>query len=118
MSKRTNQILEILTGENRLEVAVLSERLGVSQVTVRKDLDELEQEGLIVREHGYALLRSPDDINGRIAYHFEAKKKIAESASELVSNGDTIMIESGSCCALFAGNLAETKKDLGVYTYR
>lgn len=116
MSKRTNQILEMLAGESKIEVSVLSERLGVSQVTVRKDLDELERQGIIVREHGFALLRSADDLNGRIAYHFESKKKIAEKAVELVTNGDTIMIESGSCCALFADTLTARRKDLTIIT--
>lgn len=42
MNNRINQILELLTQENKMEVALLSEKLGVSQVTVRKDLDSLE----------------------------------------------------------------------------
>lgn len=95
---------------------MMAEKLGVSQVTVRKDLDELERKGIIVREHGFAVLRSTDDINGRIAYHYEAKKKIAEKASSLVADGDTLMIESGSCCALLAECLANTKKDLTIIT--
>ena len=113
---RETRILEILTAENRLEVSALAGRVGVSQVTVRKDLDELERRGIIVREHGYAALRSADDIQSRIAYHYEEKRKIAEQAAELVENGDTIMIESGSCCALLADVLAERRKDLTVIT--
>ena len=77
MKNRTNKILELLTQKNKIEVSQLSEQLGVSQVTVRKDLDELENKGIIKREHGFALLCSTDDINGRIAYHYEAKRKIA-----------------------------------------
>ena len=56
MKKRTNKILELLTQKNKIEVSQLSEKLGVSQVTVRKDLDELENKGIIKREHGFALL--------------------------------------------------------------
>ena len=113
---RETVILELLTAENRLEVSVLAEQSGVSQVTMRKDLDELERRGIIIREHGYALLRSSDDIQSRIAYHYEAKRKIAERAAELVENGDTIMIESGSCCALLADVLAQRRKELTVIT--
>lgn len=116
MKNRTHQILELLTDENKIEVSLLAEKLGVSQVTVRKDLDELENKGIIVREHGFALLRSMDDINGRIAYHYESKRKIAQKAVELISNGDTIMIESGSCCALLADTLTVMKKDLTIIT--
>lgn len=116
MNRRTNQILEFLTEEHRIEVTQLSNKLGVSQVTVRKDLDELESQGIIVREHGFACLKSTNNLRGRIAYHYEAKRKIAARAAEIVSDGDTLMIESGSCCALLAGELVSSKKDLTIIT--
>ena len=113
---RETMILELLTAEHRLEVSALAGRVGVSQVTMRKDLDDLERRGLVIREHGCALLRSSDDVQSRIAYHYEAKRKIAERAAELVDNGDTIMIESGSCCALLAEVLVQRRKDLTILT--
>lgn len=113
---RETLILELLTAENRLEVSALAERAGVSQVTMRKDLDELERRGILVREHGCAVLRGSDDIQSRIAYHYEEKRRIAQRAAELVENGETIMIESGSCCALLADVLAERRKDLTIIT--
>lgn len=113
---RTNQILELLSAETKADVTELSEKLGVSQVTVRKDLNELEQRGIIRREHGYATLRNMDDMGTRIAFHYDAKKKIARKASELVQDGDTIMIENGSCCALLADVLTETHHDLTIIT--
>jgi DeoR/GlpR family transcriptional regulator of sugar metabolism len=113
---RSNQILELLTDEKRMEVSELSQRLGVSQVTIRKDLDELEQRGIIRREHGCAVLHNGDDLSARIAYHYEAKKKIARKACELVSDGTTIMIENGSCCALLADALTSAHKDLTIVT--
>lgn len=116
MKNRSNKILELLTQENKIEVAILAKKLDVSQVTIRKDLDALEERGIIKREHGFALLRSSDDINGRIAYHYEEKRKIVLKAAEMVHNGDTIMIESGSCCALLADTLATQKKDLTIIT--
>ena len=116
MIKRTNQILEFLTIENKMEVSQLAEKLGVSQVTVRKDLDELERQGIIVREHGFACLGSADNLHGRIAYHYEAKRKIAKRAAQLIADGETLMIESGSCCALLAEELALSKKDLTIIT--
>ena len=116
MKNRGNKILELLTKDNKIEVSHLAEELGVSQVTMRKDLDTLESKGVIKREPGFALLCSTDDINGRIAYHYEEKRKIAQKAAGLVSNGDTIMIENGSCCALLADTLTTTKKDLTIIT--
>lgn len=116
MNKRANQILEYLTEHKQMEVSSLAELLQVSQVTVRKDLDELAELGLVRREHGYASIRNRDDIRGRLAYHYEKKQKIAEAAAKLVSDGETIMIESGSCCALLAETLAAKKKDVTVIT--
>lgn len=116
MNVRHNNILEIITDKKRIEVAKLAQLLDVSQVTVRKDLISLEAEGLIRREHGLALLCSDDDINSRLAYHHESKQKIASAAAELVNDGETLMIESGSCCALLAERLAEAKSDVTVIT--
>ena len=113
---RTNQILELLVKEKKLEVAELSTHLGVSQVTVRKDLDAMEAQGLITREHGSAVLANTDDIKGRLAYHYEAKRKIALRAAELVNDGDTVMIESGSCCALLAAALTELRSGITLIT--
>ena len=116
MPSRTNRILEILTERGRAEVSALAGELGVSQVTMRKDLTELERRGLIRREHGWAVLRSPDNVEGRLAYHYEEKLKIARRAAELVHDGDTIMVESGSCCALLAAELAAETRDVTIIT--
>ncbi len=116
MKNRENKILELLVQDNKIEVTQLSDTLGVSQVTIRKDLDSLENKGIIKREHGYALLLSTDDINGRIAYHYGQKREIAKRAANLVDDGDTIMIESGSCCALLADEVVKTKKTVTIIT--
>ena len=116
MGKRDSAILEILTREKRVEVSALAAALGVSHVTMRKDLDALEQRGVIQREHGFALLGNPDDINGRLAYRYPDKLRIAQAACELVHNSDTVMIESGSCCALLAATIARTRRDVTIIT--
>lgn len=113
---RSNEILELLTEEGRVEVALLAQRLGVSQVTIRKDLDELEERGIIQREHGCAMLRNGEDLSARLAYHYQAKERIALRASALVRDGDTLMIENGSCCALLADTLGRTHRDLTILT--
>ena len=116
MKERATKILELLTKEKRLEVSVLAKEMGVSQVTMRKDLDALEEKGVLKREHGYALLRSPDDLNSRLAYHYEEKRQIARRAAALIQDGDTVMIESGSCCALLAEEIAAHKRDVTIVT--
>jgi DeoR/GlpR family transcriptional regulator of sugar metabolism len=114
--QREKEILSILVKQKRIEVTELSSLLGVSQVTIRKDLDELERLHMIRRIHGFAELNSADDINSRLAYHYEEKTKIAEKAAGLISDGDTVIIENGSCCALAALHIARTKKNVTIVT--
>ena len=116
MGKRDKRILEIVTSERKVEVAALSQTLGVSEVTVRKDLDALQAKGLVVREHGFATIANPSDVSGRLAYHYEEKRLIARAAARLVPNGSTVMVESGSCCALLARELADTKDGVTIVT--
>ena len=113
---RHTKILELLTEKNKVDVTELSQNLGVSQVTIRKDLDMLEKKGLIVREHGFATLNGQDDMNNRLAYHYDIKQQLAKSACQMIEDGETIMIESGSCCALLAQEIASTKKDVTIIT--
>ena len=70
---------------------------------------------MIVREHGFATLNSSDDINNRLAYHYDIKQRIAKLAVESIEDGETVMIESGSCCALVALEIAQTKRCYDYY---
>ncbi|MDR0600460.1 MAG: DeoR/GlpR family DNA-binding transcription regulator [Treponema sp.] len=110
MTERQDKILAIVAGSRRVEVSVLAEELGVSQVTIRKDLDQLEDIGFVRREHGYALFGSVDDVGTRMAINYDIKRRIARTAAETVEEGETVMIESGSCCALLAEELANNKR--------
>lgn len=116
MGKRDAQILDILTREGKADVSSLAERLGVSTVTMRKDLDSLATRGVIRREHGFATIGDVEDTEGRLARHYEVKRAIAERAAELVHDGETIIIENGSCCALLAHVVASTHHDVTIVT--
>ncbi|MGT2934591.1 DeoR/GlpR family DNA-binding transcription regulator [Streptococcus castoreus] len=113
---RLEHIIQLVSQKKKIGVNSLSEQLQVSKVTIRKDLDKLENKGLLHREHGYAVLNSGDDLNVRLSYHYNIKKRIAERAAELVQDNDTIMIESGSTCALLAEVLCQTKRNLKIIT--
>lgn len=115
MNKRSYKILELLNDEEKLSVNDISENLGVSLVTIRKDLTELEERGLIKRAHGFAQRVSPVEITSRMSIDYETKLLIAKRAVELVAPGETIMIESGSTCAMFALELV-TQKDVTIVT--
>jgi DeoR/GlpR family transcriptional regulator of sugar metabolism len=110
------KILDIITENQRVEVAALAAMLDVSAVTMRKDLAELEERGMVHRVHGFAVLGSIDDVGHRLAYHYELKRRIAQAAAETVRDGETVLIESGSNCALLAEELATNKKDITVIT--
>lgn len=116
MKERSTKILELLTKEKRVEVTALAKALGVSSVTMRKDLDMLEERGVLKREHGCAVLKSEDDLLSRLAYHYKRKGSIARRALELIADGDTVMIESGSCCALLAEQIAENRREVTLVT--
>lgn len=113
---REEEIISIVSQKKKIEVNELSKLLNVSKVTIRKDLDRLEARGLLHRQHGFALLNNMDDINYRLAQNYDLKRKIALEASKLVTDGEVIMIESGSTCALLAEELAFNRNDITIIT--
>lgn len=114
--ERRNKLLELITVEGKISVSDLALKTGVSQVTIRKDLDELSSKGLIAREHGFAVTLNNDDISNRLSHNYSTKMKIAKLAAESIDDGETIMIESGSTCALLAEELCKTKKNIRIIT--
>ncbi|MCL2138352.1 MAG: DeoR/GlpR family DNA-binding transcription regulator [Treponema sp.] len=116
MTNRQTKILQMVSKNDRCNVISLAEMMGVSQVTIRKDLDTLEERGLIKREHGYACMSHTDDVGRRIAHNYDIKRRIAQAAAANVDEGETVMIESGSCCTLLAEELANAKKDITIIT--
>jgi DeoR/GlpR family transcriptional regulator of sugar metabolism len=116
MTNRHRKILNALTKNRKVEVTALAEMFSVSQVTVRKDLDILEKQGLVRREHGYACIDLSNGINTCFAYNYDVKKRIALRAAATVADGETVFIESDSICALLAEELVRTKKDVTIVT--
>ena len=62
MHPRHTKLLDLICQNGRMAVTELSAALGVSEVTIRKDLNMLAHQGLLKREHGYACMVSSDDI--------------------------------------------------------
>jgi DeoR/GlpR family transcriptional regulator of sugar metabolism len=116
MSDRNIKILDLLAAHKNIKVTMLAEILDVSQVTIRKDLDNLEKRGIIHRAHGYACLDGTETAGKRMAYNHLIKRRIAKAAVEKINENETIMIESGSCCALFAEELACADKNAMIIT--
>lgn len=104
--ERRQNIVSIVRIRRSVRVGELSERLGVSEVTVRKDLAILEEMGFVQRTHGgVALAETADErsvLRARRSEHGAAKCDIAESGRALLSQGETVFIDSGSTCACLA----------------
>jgi len=105
-----------MKNNKNMKITLLAELLDVSQVTLRRDLDNLENAGIVKRYHGYVSLDGADDTSKRLAFFYLIKKRIAKAASQMVEDGETIMLGSGTCCALFAGELASTNRNITIIT--
>lgn len=110
-NQRVESILTIISKKRSVTVQELKERLKVSEVTIRKDLDVLEGEGVIFRTHGGATLAEDRGriraIGTRESINVEEKRAIAALAKTLVEEGDTIYIDAGSTCRLFASAIKD-----------
>jgi len=104
--ERHGEILKILSRLRSVSVQDLTARLDVSEVTIRKDLAALEDMGKLVRTRGGARLAEDASlvrtVRERDHEHVVEKRTIARCAKELVEEGDTIYIDSGSTLHMFA----------------
>ncbi|WP_026808572.1 DeoR/GlpR family DNA-binding transcription regulator [Arenibacter latericius] len=98
--KRHQIILEKLAQEKYVEVLDLCKLLGVSAVTIRKDLKFLEEKGLLFRTHGGASLEDPyindRHVTEKEKISVEEKSGIAQAAAALIVENDSILIGSGT----------------------
>ena len=117
--ERRRKVYELIREDGSARVAALSETFGVTEPTIRADLERLEQEGLVVRDHGGAYLRGVDDLVRSQTLdhreHIEEKQAIGRCAAEFVSDADTIIIDSGSTTTELARNLLD-RKNLHIVT--
>lgn len=108
-ASRETYILDLLAKDGSLSVSALSRDLGVSEVTVRTNLRDLESKGLLTRTHGGAQRTSVVDVLDRQRSRIDEKDRIAAAAADLVVDGDAIMIEAGTTTALVARYLANKR---------
>lgn len=104
--ERHSLILELLREFGKVDVADLSSRLKVSAVTIRKDLDLLEEKKLLYRTHGGAILADPyiatKKVSEKEKLRPEVKRRIGLKAVELLSPQDALIIASGTTVQAFA----------------
>jgi DeoR family fructose operon transcriptional repressor len=117
---RKAQLAAYVADAGQVTVGELAERFGVSIDTVRRDLDQLSADGVLVRTYGGAVSlstvsRTDRAVDQRLTLQEQEKEKIAALAAGLVQDGSTIMINGGTTTLALARNLRQ-HRDLTVAT--
>jgi DeoR family transcriptional regulator, fructose operon transcriptional repressor len=117
---RKAQLAAYVADTGQVTVAELAERFGVSIDTVRRDLDQLSADGVLVRTYGGAVSlstvsRTDRAVDQRLSLQEQEKEKIAVLAAALVQDSSTIMINGGTTTLAVARNLGQ-HRDLTVAT--
>ncbi|MDD3997647.1 MAG: DeoR/GlpR family DNA-binding transcription regulator [Sphaerochaetaceae bacterium] len=116
LAQRLDKIKRLLLEKKSIDNTELSQMLGVSEVTIRKDLIRLEEEGFLQKIHGGAILSDAQDSTGLVEItDLSAKMDLSRMALDLIDYGDSLFIGSGTTCRVFARLLRE-KKNIRVVT--
>ncbi len=103
---RRNQIRELLLEKKSITVVELSEAFGVTEETVRRDLQLLENEGFLSRTYGGAFITegvlNEVDLKLRETAYLGSKEKIAAECASLVHHGDTVFLDASTTAAVVA----------------
>lgn len=126
VEERQSCILQMLMKDQKLLVDDLSKTFAVSSATIRNDLNLLSRRGLLKRTHGGAVPVSKVNFelttSEKAARYLSEKQRIAQAASKLVDDGDTIALDTGSTTALLAealkvSNLTVVTNDINIALY-
>lgn len=112
--ERQKQILSLLTRQGRLSVTEIVEQFSISEATARRDLESLASQGKALRVHGgvIAVEQAPPElpILQRESEQADEKSLIGKAAAELIADGETVFLGSGTTVLEAAKNLRERKK--------
>jgi DeoR/GlpR family transcriptional regulator of sugar metabolism len=112
--ERQHQILDLLTRQGRLSVAEIVEAFSISEATARRDLETLAADGKLRRVHGGAisLKQAPPEppIIQREAEQAEEKQRIGLAAADLIRDGETVFLGSGTTVLEVARNLKQRSR--------
>ncbi len=111
-AERQTRIAQYIQRRASASVQELREQFGVSLMTVRRDLDALEQRGLIVRIHGGAMAPASPAVSGedeRAVLHVAEKVAIGALAASLVGDGQTLFLDAGTTTIELARHLRDRK---------
>lgn len=117
--ERRNAILEKLQAERRVVVSELSILYDVSEETIRRDLEKLENEGYVIKSYGGAVLNENANLdlpfNIRKNKNVVGKQKIADIISQTIHDGDFLFLDASSTAVAIAKNI-KGKKGLTIIT--
>ena len=122
--KRKLRIVEYVRRHRSASVVALAQEFAVHEATIRRDLAEIEQEGMLKRTHGGVIVEqhtnNEPSFNERTNVQLEQKMRIGKMAASLVEDGDHIIIDSGTTTLhiarnlLFHSNLTVVTNDINV----
>ena len=118
ISKRQEQILELLNENGFMTVAKLSELTYTSASSIRRDLIKLQNMYFIKRTHGGANIVSTNQaapLNNRLSQNTVAKRKIARKTESLICDGQIIMLDGSSTAGFLIPHIAK-HKDITLFT--
>lgn len=107
---RKRVLLEIVEQNGHVSVAEAVERFGVSRDTIRRDLDQLDEAGLVARTHGGAMrieTAPPSPLFIRTTSHRKEKARIGQAAASLIADGQTLVMNGGSTVLATAAALGD-----------
>lgn len=117
--ERRTKILELVEKNGQVAVAELSRRFRTSEVTIRNDLKDLHRRGLLRRAHGGAVkvatVSGDPSVHIKAELHADEKRRIGAAAAELIHDGESIILDSGTTTQQIARQIKH-KKDLKVIT--
>lgn len=120
-ARRRAEILEFLRDRGQASITELATEFGVSDDTVRRDVEALATKGSVDRTHGGATISPEDRLSAvipfvkRVNTNAEAKDAIAQAAAALIDEGQSVVINGGTTTLALAKHLA-TKRGLTVVT--
>lgn len=123
-TERKEIILQLINQNNSVSVDDLSKKFNVSPVTIRTDLNDLQNKNLLTRTHGGAIKLPNLELNASVETEYstrkkqnlEEKKQIAEKALSYISEGDCIILDASSTCYELAKLLLKISKKMTILT--
>ena len=119
--ERRMKIMQMLSTQNQVQVNALSKEFGVSEVTIRNDLEQLEEKKLLIRARGGAM-----SINQTVSFdqhltekhklNMSEKARIGKAAARLIIDSDTVIIDSGTTSLEIVKNLDPSLRNVTIIT--